>query len=315
MFNKLIGRSHQRLSSAGEESRRFDDSMFDRFTEYSLRLVISAEEESRLLNRTYIDSEHLFLALLQGGESVAAQVLAAFSLTPHKVREQIDIMDGYGEEESEDGELPLTADLKRILKLARRDSLRLGHGYVNPEHLLLGVLRDHKSNAARIMSLLNVDRDEMRWEILREIGIEQDGRSGSRHELNRPHRIGDREAGRRYALLRGKIERLHITTRFGRKDSKRDFDQSIHLDLDYAYYTSPGPEGLSVVDHGALMESVAGVVEGTRFRIPEEVVQSVGEYVLEKFPEVEQVIVTLSGVKVAEDRATPRVSIQGIFAR
>jgi Clp amino terminal domain, pathogenicity island component len=39
----------------------------------------------------------------------------------------------------------------RVLALARAEAERFGHRYVGPEHLVLGVLRDHSSGAARVL--------------------------------------------------------------------------------------------------------------------------------------------------------------------
>jgi ATP-dependent Clp protease ATP-binding subunit ClpA len=45
----------------------------------------------------------------------------------------------------------------RVIDLAREEAERLGHRYVGPEHLLLGLLRDGRSQAARILQAHGVD--------------------------------------------------------------------------------------------------------------------------------------------------------------
>jgi hypothetical protein len=46
---------------------------------------------------------------------------------------------------------------RRILELARDEAARFGHQYLGPEHLLLGILRDGYSDAARILRAHGVD--------------------------------------------------------------------------------------------------------------------------------------------------------------
>jgi ATP-dependent Clp protease ATP-binding subunit ClpA len=52
-------------------------------------------------------------------------------------------------------------DVGRILDLAREEADRLGHRYLGPEHLLLGILRDD-GNAAEILRAHGVDLDAAR---------------------------------------------------------------------------------------------------------------------------------------------------------
>ena len=49
--------------------------MFERFTDRARRVVVLAQEEARMLNHSYIGTEHILLGLIREGEGVAAQVL------------------------------------------------------------------------------------------------------------------------------------------------------------------------------------------------------------------------------------------------
>jgi hypothetical protein len=46
---------------------------------------------------------------------------------------------------------------RRVIELARQEAARFGHRYVGPEHLVLGVLRDGGSGAARVLRARGVD--------------------------------------------------------------------------------------------------------------------------------------------------------------
>jgi ATP-dependent Clp protease ATP-binding subunit ClpA len=46
---------------------------------------------------------------------------------------------------------------RRVLDLAREQAERFGHRYLGPEHLVLGVLRDGRSRAARVLEAHGVD--------------------------------------------------------------------------------------------------------------------------------------------------------------
>jgi hypothetical protein len=55
-----------------------------------------------------------------------------------------------------------SAHARRVLGLARGEADRVGHRYVGPEHLLLGVLRDGSSGAARVLQAHGVDLEAAR---------------------------------------------------------------------------------------------------------------------------------------------------------
>jgi hypothetical protein len=55
-----------------------------------------------------------------------------------------------------------SAHARRVLRLAREEADRVGHRYVGPEHLLLGVLRDGSSGAARVLQAHSVDLEAAR---------------------------------------------------------------------------------------------------------------------------------------------------------
>ena len=60
--------------------------MFERFTDRARRVVVLAQEEARLLNHSYIGTEHLLLGIMREPESCAARSLAALQCTPEMVR-------------------------------------------------------------------------------------------------------------------------------------------------------------------------------------------------------------------------------------
>jgi hypothetical protein len=57
--------------------------------------------------------------------------------------------------------------LRRVLDLAREEATLQGHRYVGPEHLVLGLLRDEGSGAARVLRAHGVDLPAARAELRR----------------------------------------------------------------------------------------------------------------------------------------------------
>jgi ATP-dependent Clp protease ATP-binding subunit ClpC len=143
--------------------------MFERFTERARKVVVLAQEEARHFNHNYIGTEHLLLGLLREDEGVAARALSSLNVTLDEVREQVESIVGYGEEGT-GGQAPFTPRSKKVLELALREALQLGHNYIGTEHILLGLVRESEGVAARVLSNLDVDPDKVRREVVRMLG-------------------------------------------------------------------------------------------------------------------------------------------------
>ncbi|HZK49066.1 MAG TPA: Clp protease N-terminal domain-containing protein, partial [Thermoleophilia bacterium] len=140
--------------------------MFERFTERARQVVVLAQEEARDLKHNYIGTEHLLLGLLREGDGVAARVLSTLDVSLEDVRGEIMRIVGEGEHEAQ-GQIPFTPRAKKVLELALREALSLGHNYIGTEHILLGLVRESEGVAARIMNDLDADADRIRQEVMR----------------------------------------------------------------------------------------------------------------------------------------------------
>ncbi len=66
------------------------------------------------------------------------------------------------------GRTPFTQRAKKVLGLALREAVRLGHHYIGTEHILLGLLRD--GTAARILTNAGLRLDDLRAAVVAAIG-------------------------------------------------------------------------------------------------------------------------------------------------
>src|ERR671930_155152 len=140
--------------------------MFERFTERARQVVVLAQEEARTLKHNYIVTEHILLGLLREEEGLAARVLESLDITVERVRAQVVRIVGSGEEVTS-GQIPFTPRAKKVLELALREALSLGHNYIGTEHILLGLVRENEGVAARILLDFDADAEKIRNEIIR----------------------------------------------------------------------------------------------------------------------------------------------------
>jgi ATP-dependent Clp protease ATP-binding subunit ClpC len=143
--------------------------MFERFTERARQVVVYAQDEARALKHNYIGTEHLLLGLLREEEGLAARVLQSLEITVEGVRAQVARIVGSGDE-VRSGQIPFTPRSKKVLELALREAVALGHNYIGTEHILLGLVREGQGVAARILLDFDADADRVRAEIRRQLG-------------------------------------------------------------------------------------------------------------------------------------------------
>ena len=154
--------------------------MFERFTERARQVVVLAQDEARALKHNYIGTEHILLGLLREEEGLAARVLESLDITVEEVRAQVARIVGQGDEVTT-GQIPFTPRAKKVLELALREALSLGHNYIGTEHILLGLVRENEGVAARILLDFDADAEKIRNEIIRMLsgpGRRQQGSGG-----------------------------------------------------------------------------------------------------------------------------------------
>jgi ATP-dependent Clp protease ATP-binding subunit ClpC len=183
--------------------------VFERFTERARQVVVLAQDEARALKHNYIGTEHILLGLLREEEGLAARVLESLDITVEEVRAQVARIVGQGDEVTT-GQIPFTPRAKKVLELALREALSLGHNYIGTEHILLGLVRENEGVAARILLDFDADAEKIRNEIIRMLsgpGRRQQGAGAAAGEKAKSSKLLD-QFGRNLTKLasEGKLD-------------------------------------------------------------------------------------------------------------
>jgi hypothetical protein len=139
--------------------------MFKRFTARARQVIVLGQEEARTLRHEYMGTEHVLLGLLAEGEGIAGQTLQRAGITLDAARAEIEKIIGRGEATPR-GHVPFTPRAKKVLELALREAIHLGHSYLGTEHILLGLIREGEGVAVRVIAALGADLNELRESVL-----------------------------------------------------------------------------------------------------------------------------------------------------
>jgi ATP-dependent Clp protease ATP-binding subunit ClpC len=146
-----------------------EESSMQNFTPRAQQVLALARKEADRFNHNFVGTEHLLLGLIKLGQGVAVNVLQKLGLDLETVRMEVEKQVGTGPDQKMIGNIPYTPRVKKVLALASKEAKNLNHTYVGTEHILLGLLREGDGVAARVLKNLDVDIEQTRQEILKEL--------------------------------------------------------------------------------------------------------------------------------------------------
>ncbi len=139
------------------------------FTPRAQQVLALARKEADRFSHNFVGTEHLLLGLIKLGQGVAVNVLQRMGLDLDNVRQEIEKEVRGGGEGKSTGNIPYTPRVKKVLSLAAKEAKALNHTYVGTEHILLGLLREGDGVAAKVLKNLDIDIEQCRQEILKEL--------------------------------------------------------------------------------------------------------------------------------------------------
>jgi hypothetical protein len=135
-----------------------DQNMFSRFTPRARQVLVGAMEAAHRTRAQLIEPEHLVLGLLNAPGGLALLALGDQGITVEVIGEAAEaaLPKPVDDEAQPLALIPYSSASKKVLELAVREALRLGHNYIGTEHVLLALL-DREAEAAGVLTALGAD--------------------------------------------------------------------------------------------------------------------------------------------------------------
>ena len=125
--------------------------MFSRFTEKAIQAIMVAQEEAKRFNHSYVGTEHILLGIISDKENIVVKALTSLNIMPEEIRKMIEERLELSPSGDSNPNIPFTQQAKQILSNAWDEARKLGHNYVNVEHLFLSIFRDPTNIAAKVL--------------------------------------------------------------------------------------------------------------------------------------------------------------------
>jgi hypothetical protein len=176
--------------------------VFERFSDRARRVLVLAQEEARLLNHSFIGTEHILLGLIHESDGVAAKALESLGVSLEAVRTRVHDAIGDAPSSVPTGSPPFTPRAKKVLELSLREAMQLRHNYIGTEHMLLGLVREGEGVAADVLGKLGLDLALVRDKVIELLGGDREDETEGRSPLR---------GGGPPGLSQGSISNLHPT--------------------------------------------------------------------------------------------------------
>lgn len=154
------------------------------FSQRAKDLLARTIEASRSTGASFVDTEDLLLEIL--GDDVVVRILKELGVA-------VPLLQAYLEENKpqvrssySERDLDLSPRMKQALQLAFQESIELGHSYVGPEHLLLGILREQDGFGARTLQKYGVTMVTARQAVLKIVGKGDEAGEGAAQVTQTP---------------------------------------------------------------------------------------------------------------------------------
>jgi Clp amino terminal domain, pathogenicity island component len=156
-----------------------DETLLARYTGRARASLNRAREAAREMGHNYVGTEHLLIGIVANPAALSARVLDAIGVSADDLRADVTEAAGpISRYAPLAADPPLTPRARRVLDLARGESLRLGHNYIGTEHLLLALVAEDDGIGGRVLRERGVDVVRVRTEVVRALSSYAASESG-----------------------------------------------------------------------------------------------------------------------------------------
>lgn len=147
--------------------------MQSRFTKQAQEALSHAADTAAMLGHGYIGSEHLLLGLIQTEGSLASTILINNEVTDERVTNLVYELIAPDSQISVKEPTGYTPRVRRILENASKEAVRFKSELIGTEHILISILKESESVAARLLNTIGVSIKKLYIDIM--VAMGEDG--------------------------------------------------------------------------------------------------------------------------------------------
>ena len=237
------------------------------FTDKSKEAVQAAEKIAKQQKHSHVGTEHILAGLVSVEDCTASIVLRKFGITLDKVLEMIDSFITPLKAVSVAEPEGMTPKAKIILENSRSEAKRFHDDKVGTEHILVAIIREQDSVAARLINTLNVNVQKLYAELIQAMGLDV---NQYREDFQNGKVVANNSAKSRQGVLSQYTTNLNDLVKNGQMDPvigrEKEMTRLIQI-LCRRTKNNPCLVGEPGVGKTAIVEGMAALIE--KGRVPE----------------------------------------------
>ncbi len=132
------------------------------------KIISLSRDEALRLGNDYIGTEHLLLGMIKERDNMAMKVLASMELDVEELKFKIEEATRSGVSDNTNlnvGNIPLNKHAEKVLKVTFLESKLFKNDEINPEHLMLSILKHKENLASKILDHFEIDYEGYKSEL------------------------------------------------------------------------------------------------------------------------------------------------------
>jgi ATP-dependent Clp protease ATP-binding subunit ClpC len=141
---------------------------FDRFTEKAQEAAMRAYEILQRYKHTQVDTEHVFLALVEQSDGAVPQLLEKLNVPVDGIVQKLEAILEHAPKASgmpyggaPTAQVFITPRLKRVMDVANDEAKKLNDEYISTEHIFLGIANERNTPSASILREGGVTKEQL----------------------------------------------------------------------------------------------------------------------------------------------------------
>lgn len=155
-----------------------------RFNDRAQKALFFAQEEARNFKQGYIGTEHILMGIIRE-KGFASSIIEKEGVKLEIIKEMLKSMPEA--ETNMSMEIPLTPRSKHIIESSFVEARKLGHNYVSPEHILIGVIIENEGVAINILKGFNINLEDIKNKLINHLQgqVSSTNNQGKREEKSK----------------------------------------------------------------------------------------------------------------------------------
>src|SRR5690554_8041898 len=136
-------------------------------------IINYSKEEALRLKNDFLGPEHLLLGVLRDGDSKATNILQSMDVDLHELKHMVEALilsKGRYSGGHPEGNLPLTEQAIRVIRMAVLEAMTLKQPMADSDHLLLAILKDVNNPVAKVLNKLDINHQNYSSRMRESIG-------------------------------------------------------------------------------------------------------------------------------------------------